>query len=149
MKITREQLKEILREELKTLNEKMIKTSSGLKVELTTKGGYELVRIYGRRGYVEVYGKQSGKFNFSFTSNGYESFLLFRDILGRKILLLEIDEITKKNNFEIDKAKKRLEQSKINLSEISMGMTNDYLDALEYESTFLRIGTGIFGKRTK
>ena len=38
---------------------------------------------------------------------------------------------------------------KINLSEISMGMTNDYLDALEYKSTFLSIGTGIFGKRTK
>ena len=38
--------------------------------------------------------------------------------------------------------------NKIKLSEISMGMTNDYLDALEYKSTFLRIGTGIFGKRT-
>ena len=38
---------------------------------------------------------------------------------------------------------------KMNLSEISMGMTNDYLDALEYKSTFLRIGTGIFGQRTK
>mgnify|MGYP001466971358 FL=1 len=38
---------------------------------------------------------------------------------------------------------------KMNLSEISMGMTNDYLDALEYKSTFLRIGTGIFGKRTR
>ena len=38
---------------------------------------------------------------------------------------------------------------KLNLSQISMGMTNDYLDALEYKSTFLRIGTGIFGKRTK
>ena len=38
---------------------------------------------------------------------------------------------------------------KMNLSEISMGMTGDYLDALEYQSTFLRIGTGIFGKRTK
>ena len=38
---------------------------------------------------------------------------------------------------------------KLNLSEISMGMTNDYLDALEYKSTYLRIGTGIFGKRTK
>ena len=38
---------------------------------------------------------------------------------------------------------------KINLSEISMGMTNDYLDALEYKSTFLRIGTGIFGKRIR
>ena len=37
---------------------------------------------------------------------------------------------------------------KIGLSEISMGMTNDYLKALEYKSTFLRIGTGIFGKRT-
>ena len=58
MKITKEQIKEILREELKTLNEKMIKTSSGLKVELTRKDGYELVRIYGRRGYVEVYGRR-------------------------------------------------------------------------------------------
>ena len=38
---------------------------------------------------------------------------------------------------------------KINLPEVSMGMTNDYLDALEYKSTYLRIGTGIFGKRTK
>ena len=38
---------------------------------------------------------------------------------------------------------------KLNLSEISMGMTNDYLDALQYKSTFLRIGTGIFGKRIK
>ena len=38
--------------------------------------------------------------------------------------------------------------NKIKLSEISMGMTNDYLDALEYRSTYLRIGTGIFGRRT-
>ena len=38
---------------------------------------------------------------------------------------------------------------KINLSEISMGMTNDYLKALEYNSTYLRIGTAIFGKRSK
>ena len=58
MKITREQLKEILREELKALNERTIKTNGGLKVELSTKGGYELVRIYGRRGYVEVYGRK-------------------------------------------------------------------------------------------
>ena len=58
MKITREQLKEIIREELKTLNEKTIKTKGGLKVELTRKGGYELVRIYGHRGYVEVYGRK-------------------------------------------------------------------------------------------
>ena len=37
---------------------------------------------------------------------------------------------------------------KIGLNEISMGMTNDYLQALEYKTTFLRIGTGIFGERT-
>ena len=37
---------------------------------------------------------------------------------------------------------------KINLSEISMGMTNDYLDALEYKSTYLRIGSAIFCERS-
>ncbi len=37
---------------------------------------------------------------------------------------------------------------KFNFQEISMGMTNDYLDAVEYKSTFLRVGTGIFGKRS-
>ena len=39
--------------------------------------------------------------------------------------------------------------NRINLSDISMGMTNDYLDALEYKSTYLRIGSGIFGNRIK
>ena len=38
--------------------------------------------------------------------------------------------------------------NKINLSEISMGMTNDFLEAIEFKSTYLRIGTGIFGKRS-
>ena len=58
MKITISQLKEIIREELETLNEKTIKTKGGLKMELTRKGGYELVRMYGHRGYVEVYGRK-------------------------------------------------------------------------------------------
>ena len=57
MKITRSQLKEIIREELRALNEKTIKTSGGLRVELGGKNGYELLRIYGRKGYVEVYGR--------------------------------------------------------------------------------------------
>ena len=35
----------------------------------------------------------------------------------------------------------------INLNELSMGMSSDYLKALEYNSTFLRIGSNIFGKR--
>ena len=58
MKITRSQLKEIIREELVALNEKTIKTSGGVKVELTRKGGYELVRMYGSKGYLEVYGRK-------------------------------------------------------------------------------------------
>ena len=61
MKITRQQLKEIIREELKTLNEKIIKTKDGLKIELTRKNTYELVKIYGYKGYVEVYGRKDIK----------------------------------------------------------------------------------------
>ena len=34
-----------------------------------------------------------------------------------------------------------------NLKELSMGMTNDYIEALKYKSTFLRIGSKIFGTR--
>ena len=36
---------------------------------------------------------------------------------------------------------------KINLDEISMGMSSDYLNAIEFKSTFLRIGSNIFGQR--
>ena len=37
--------------------------------------------------------------------------------------------------------------NKFNLTELSMGMSSDYLIATENKSTFLRIGTNIFGKR--
>ncbi len=36
---------------------------------------------------------------------------------------------------------------KFNLKEISMGMSNDYLEAIKYQATYLRIGTKIFGER--
>ena len=58
MKITRSQIKEIIREELISLNEKTIKTKGGIKIEFTRSGGYELVRIYGSKGYLEVYGRK-------------------------------------------------------------------------------------------
>ena len=35
----------------------------------------------------------------------------------------------------------------LNLKEISMGMSEDYLDAIDYGSTYLRIGSKIFGSR--
>ena len=38
-------------------------------------------------------------------------------------------------------------KQKYNFNELSMGMSSDYLDALQHGSTFLRIGSDIFGKR--
>jgi pyridoxal phosphate enzyme (YggS family) len=37
--------------------------------------------------------------------------------------------------------------NKYKLKELSMGMSSDYLEAIKYQSTFVRIGTKIFGKR--
>jgi pyridoxal phosphate enzyme (YggS family) len=36
---------------------------------------------------------------------------------------------------------------KIKLNDLSMGMSSDYMMAIKYKSTFLRIGSKIFGKR--
>ena len=36
----------------------------------------------------------------------------------------------------------------LNLNELSMGMSSDYIDAIKYNSTYLRIGSNIFGKRS-
>ena len=37
---------------------------------------------------------------------------------------------------------------KLNFEELSMGMSSDYLDAIEFKSTYVRIGSNIFGPRT-
>ena len=37
--------------------------------------------------------------------------------------------------------------NKINLKELSMGMSNDYLEAIKFDTTYLRIGSKIFGNR--
>ena len=37
----------------------------------------------------------------------------------------------------------------IGLRELSMGMTADYVSAIENNSTYIRIGTKIFGEREK
>ena len=43
----------------------------------------------------------------------------------------EMDKINKINNFK----------------ELSMGMSSDYIKAAQYNSTYLRIGSNIFGQR--
>jgi len=52
-------------------------------------------------------------------------------------------------NEEPDKYFKEINilSKKFNLEEISMGMSSDYLKAVENSSTYLRIGSGIFGQR--
>ena len=61
MKITREQLKEIIREELGLLKEVTIKTKSGHKVELDSIGSK--LKIHTHRGPIEIKGhKQLSQF---------------------------------------------------------------------------------------
>ena len=38
--------------------------------------------------------------------------------------------------------------SRLDLKELSMGMSSDYLDAIENNATFIRIGSSIFGERS-
>ena len=54
--------------------------------------------------------------------------------------------------FEEKPLKFFIEMNKLNqltkLSELSMGMSSDYLDAIEFNATYLRIGSKIFGQRS-
>ena len=43
--------------------------------------------------------------------------------------------------------KMKILNKKFNLQQISMGMSSDYLEAVENDATYLRIGSSIFGKR--
>ena len=36
----------------------------------------------------------------------------------------------------------------LELKEISMGMSNDYMDALKFNATYIRVGSKIFGSRS-
>ena len=50
------------------------------------------------------------------------------------------------NSFKFFKEMNNLNKE-LKLSELSMGMSNDYLEAAENEATYLRIGSSIFGSR--
>jgi len=51
------------------------------------------------------------------------------------------------NKSQIYFSKMKELAGKLNLKDISMGMSNDYLEAINYQSTYLRIGSKIFGER--
>ena len=64
------------------------------------------------------------------------------DVVGL-MCIPPIDRDTNKYFKQMSVLKKTL-----NLKELSMGMSSDYLLAMQNESTYLRIGTNIFGERT-
>ena len=59
--------------------------------------------------------------------------------------LMCIPPIDKNRNLYF--AKLRDLNCSLGLKELSMGMSSDYIDAIKYGSTFIRIGSDIFGKR--
>tara|TARA_Y100000590_G_scaffold21305_1_gene24718 strand:- start:128 stop:793 length:666 start_codon:yes stop_codon:yes gene_type:complete len=66
--------------------------------------------------------------------------------LGLKIIgLMCLPPNEKKSSFYFS-AMEQL-STKLHLKEISMGMSSDYLDAINFQATYLRIGTKIFGDR--
>ena len=64
------------------------------------------------------------------------------DIIGL-MCLPPINENTKKYFEQMEKLNKQL-----GLKELSLGMSGDYLDAVNYGSTYVRIGSKIFGNRS-
>ena len=54
------------------------------------------------------------------------------------------------NNIDPDKYFNKMKKlsEEIDLQEISMGMSEDYLKAVDFNSTFVRIGSSIFGPRS-
>jgi pyridoxal phosphate enzyme (YggS family) len=63
------------------------------------------------------------------------------DIIG----LMCIPPISLDSNFYFQELSKLAKDN--NLKDLSMGMSNDYISAIENGSTFVRIGSGIFGER--
>ena len=60
--------------------------------------------------------------------------------------LMCIPSVNSKLEISYDKMLKM--KNKLGLSELSMGMSFDYIEAIKFGSTFVRIGSKIFGKRT-
>ena len=59
--------------------------------------------------------------------------------------LMCIPPINQDVRFYFEKMKNL--KRKFNMKDLSMGMSSDYLEATEYEASYIRIGSNIFGKR--
>ena len=85
--------------------------------------------------------------NFNIDIDQIEDLILFSQQLNLNVIGLMCIPPA---NEEPDKYFKEIKllNKKFNLSEISMGMSSDYLKAVENSSTYLRIGSSIFGQRS-
>ena len=75
----------------------------------------------------------------------FEFYKFCLDLKLNVIGLMCIPPIDKNSNLYF---KKMLElKNELKLTELSMGMSSDYLNAIDFGSTYLRIGSEIFGQR--
>ena len=68
-----------------------------------------------------------------------ENILRIEGPLGKKSLNIDPEIFFKEMN-QLNKS--------LNFNELSMGMSSDFLEAIKYSSTFVRIGSSIFGQRS-
>ena len=67
--------------------------------------------------------------------------------LGLNVIgLMCIPPLEKSSDFFFEKM--RILNESLNLNELSMGMSSDYLDAIKNSATYVRIGSNIFGQRS-
>ena len=116
-------------------NEKLAKKISSLQQEQNHK-----VKLFIQVNIGEE--KQKSGIN----ENELEDFYRFCLELDLNIIgLMCIPPIDQKSEIYFNKMKSLKKKYKLN--ELSMGMSSDYLKAIDYESSYIRIGSSIFGER--
>ncbi len=116
-------------------NEKLAKKISSLQQEQNHK-----VKLF-----IQVnIGEENQKSGIN--ENELEDFYRFCLELDLNIIgLMCIPPIDQKSEIYFNKMKSLKKKYKLN--ELSMGMSSDYLKAIDYESSYIRIGSSIFGER--
>ncbi len=66
-------------------------------------------------------------------------------IVCKNVIKVKLDQVIIVTGHQSSEIKKVV--LSLNLNEIRMGMANDYIQAVENNATFLRIGSSIFGQR--
>ena len=116
-------------------NEKLAKKISSLQQEQNHK-----VKLFIQVNIGEE--KQKSGIN----ENELEDFYRFCLELDLNIIgLMCIPPIDQKSEIYFNKMKSL--KKKYNFNELSMGMSSDYLKAIDYEASYIRIGSSIFGER--